>query len=86
MNALERAYSAQLDLLKRAGRVAEWHYQGLTLRLGADLRYTPDFDVFLPDGTLELIEIKGWMRDDARVKLRAAASAYPFVFKLVTRT
>lgn len=85
MNALERAYSAQLDLLVRAGRVAEWHFEALTLRIGADCTYRPDFLVILPDGSIEFHETKGWLRDDARVKLRAAASAFPFVFKLVTR-
>ena len=100
MNALERSYSQQLDVLVRLGRVAEWHYEAVTLRIGADCRLTPDFLVVLSDGTVEFHDTKGttyrhrkagrvgvpYIQEDARVKLRAAATAFPFTFKLVTHT
>ena len=61
--------------------------QAITLRLGFDCRYTPDFWVKCPDSAVICAyEVKGprfW--DDAKVKLKVAASMYPFfLFKLVT--
>ena len=84
MNKLEARYAQHLDLLQRAGQVAAWRFEVVTLKLAVDVRYTPDFLVILPGGELELHETKGFLRDDARVKLRVAARMFPwFVFRLV---
>ena len=49
-------------------------------------RYTPDFLVELPGGLLELHEVKGFWRDDARVKFKVAAELFPmFRFVAVKR-
>jgi len=37
------------------------------------------------DGLLEMHEVKGFMQDDANVKLKVAASLYPFVFKIIRK-
>lgn len=85
-NKLERDYAARLALRQSAGEVAEWGFQRLTLKLGHDTRYTPDFDyVDAKTRELVLVEVKGFMRDDARVKLYAAARAFPFRFVLATK-
>ena len=52
-------------------------FEEITLRLGDDCRYTPDFWVIAEDGVLEFHECKGHWRDDARVKIRCAAEKYP---------
>jgi hypothetical protein len=84
MNKTERRYSEHLDVLRLAGEVAAWRFEAVTLKLGVDVRYSPDFLVILPGGELELHETKGFMRDDARVKLRCAARLFPFfTFRLV---
>lgn len=60
--------------------------QSVTLKLANGCRYTPDFIV--PAGLLPMhaYEVKGFMRDDAGVKLKVAASLYPWIkFHLVTR-
>jgi hypothetical protein len=54
----------------------------VTFKLAADCRYTPDFMVFMCDGTIEFHETKGFMREDARVKLYTAAAQWPY-FKFV---
>jgi hypothetical protein len=36
------------------------------------------------DGVLEMHEVKGFWQDDARVKIKVAASIYPFRFVAVT--
>ena len=71
MNKTEREYGLVLEALKRRGEVLRYEYEGLTLRW-ADMRYTPDFVVFLPlSQPLKLIEVKGahiWDRDIVRFK------------------
>lgn len=82
MNKTEAAYAQRLDLLKRAGEVRDWRFESITLRLGDDTRYTPDFLVVRWEGPPELHEVKGHWRDDARVKFRVAAEMYP-MFRFV---
>jgi hypothetical protein len=48
-----------------------------TLRLGDDCRYTPDFWAMNQYGHITAYEVKGFWRDDARVKIKAAAAQYP---------
>lgn len=67
--------------------------QAVTLRLGNGVRYTPDFIVPVPrvpvDGKhveLAAYETKGFLREDANVKLKVAATLYPWIrFHLVTK-
>ena len=60
--------------------------QEITLSLGNGVRYTPDFSVTDAFECCDFYEVKGFMRDDAAVKLKVAASKYPeFTFFLVHR-
>lgn len=83
MNKLERRYSQHLDLRKMAGEVFRWDFQPEKLRLADRTYYDPDFRVILEDGTVEFHETKGFMRDDAVVKLKCAAEQHPYPFVLV---
>lgn len=85
MNKLEAAYAQHLDLLAQAGEVLWYRYEAIKLRLADATFLTVDFAVMLADGQLEMHECKGFMRDDAAVKLKVAANAYPFAFKLVRK-
>ena len=93
MNKLEADYATHLDLLTLAqyepeDAVAKWYYESFKLRLaGKRTWYTPDFMVIRNEGQVELHEVKGsFVRDDAAVKLKVAASTYPeFRFVLATR-
>jgi hypothetical protein len=63
--------------------------QSITLKLCNGVRFTPDFISVRADEaigfTLTAWETKGFMRDDAAVKLKVAAKEYPFItFILVT--
>ena len=84
MNKLESAYVEQLAIGQAAGRVLHFGFECITLRLADGVRYTPDFFVVRPGGKFEFHETKGFMRDDARIKLKVAAQIYPwFTFHLV---
>ena len=82
MNRTEKAYAAWLEAEKHAGRITAYWFEALKLKIaeGACF-YTPDFLVLRPDGTLELHEVKGApaiFADDAKVKVKACATQYPF--------
>jgi hypothetical protein len=81
MNKTEAAYAATLELRKAAGELLGYWYEAVTFKLAKDTRYTPDFLVQLADGTLEAHEVKGFWEDDARVKIKVAASMFPVLFR-----
>jgi hypothetical protein len=86
MNKTEAAYDAHLWRLHAAGEVL-WHkFEGVKLRLADKTFYTCDFAVLKSDCVLEMHECKGFMLEDANVKLKVAASMYPFRFVLVKKT
>lgn len=84
LNKTEAAFEAYL----RANTERTIHTQDITLTLGNGVRYTPDFSTWakLGDAFPAFFEVKGFMRDDAAVKLKVAAAMYPqFMFFLVHR-
>lgn len=85
MNRTEAAYAQLLDVRKAASEIAAWWFEGLTFKLAPDLRYTPDFLILFADGSLECHEVKGFMREDAAIKLKLAAQLFPFKFVLVRK-
>lgn len=82
-NKTESAYETYLELRRRAGEVLWYKFEGLKLRLADDTFYTPDYAVMLANGQLEMHEVKGFWRDDARAKIKIAAEMYPFRFLAV---
>lgn len=80
MNKTEERYALELERRRIAGDVAWWRFQGMTFKLADDTRYTPDFNVMRPGGEIEQHEVKGFWRDDALVKIKVAASLFPFTF------
>lgn len=83
MNKTEEQYSLILEAQKRNGGIQDYFFERMTLKLANDCRYTPDFLVINRDDELEFHEVKGGLiRDDAAVKLKVAASTFPFRFKL----
>lgn len=85
MNKTEAAYSATLELQKRAGDVLWYRFEGVKLRLADNTFLTVDFPVLRNDGLLEMHEVKGYFMDDAKVKIKVAAEMYPFKFFIVRK-
>lgn len=85
MNRTEQAYAAYLDVLKNVGEIAWYAYEPVKLRLARLTSYSPDFMVMLPDGELQFHEVKGFMREDAAVKLKISAEFFPFRFFLIRK-
>lgn len=85
MNKTEAAYADLLEARRAGGDVLWWSFESIALRLADKTFYHPDFLVMAADGGLEVHETKGFMRDDANVKLKVAAATFPFRFVLVRR-
>lgn len=60
--------------------------QNITFKLADDCRYTPDFWTLGVGGKLIAYEVKGFMREDAKIKIKVAARLFTWAeFVLVTR-
>jgi hypothetical protein len=90
MNKVEQAYSLLLQSRELNVDVASWRFEAVKLRLADMTWYTPDFDVLLVTGEIELIEVKAVTKagkllaeDDALVKFKVARETFPeFRFRM----
>lgn len=80
MNGWETEYGELLERRKQAGEVLWYGFGMIRLRIGKGCMYKPDYFVVLSSGVVECHEVKGFMREAARVRLRVAAERYPFRF------
>lgn len=78
MNKTEAEFARYLEAQKQAGEILSYQFESITLKLANDTRYTPDFVVINKDLTITLYEVKGFWRDDARVKYQVAAEKFPY--------
>ncbi|SRR5713101_2891228 len=81
---LEARYADQLIWRVSSGEVKQWWYEGIKFRLGATCFFCPDFLVEDQHNNLSIHEVKGFIREDALIKLKVAATLYPcFQFIMV---
>lgn len=85
MNNTEAEYGRHLEILKAAGDVLWYKFEGMKFRLADNTFYTPDFAVMLKDGSLQAHEVKGFWEDDAKVKIKVASDMYPIEFIAVKK-
>ena len=87
----ERLYAYELELQQQQGVITWWNYEPWTLVIveaaGKRCRYTPDFVALQCDGMIRCVEIKGFLREAARIRFLAARERYPFLrFTMIRRT
>jgi hypothetical protein len=85
MNKWEALWAAELEQMKRDGAIRWYGFEAAKLRLADKTHYTPDFMVLWAGGLVEFQEVKGFWRDDARVKIKVAAELFPYQFTAITR-
>lgn len=86
LNKLERAFWERLQEAERTGHFMEVYEHAMKLRVIGNRWYHPDFMSVGLMGQVDLWETKGFMREDAELKLIAAAERFPcFSWVLVTR-
>lgn len=83
----EKAFALYLEGKKLAGEIAEYWYEPCAFKLCLAQRctYTPDFMTIDRDGKLHLFEVKGFWRDDAKVKAKICAEKIPIPLTIVQR-
>jgi len=82
MNKWEKAHESELLILLQIREILGYHFEPFGLKLASKTYYHPDFLVVYPDH-FEIHEVKGFMRDDANVKIKVATKLFPwFQFKL----
>lgn len=85
-NKTEMAYADYLEDLRLAGVIRRYRFEGIKLKLARKAYYTPDFYVLMADRSVQAHEVKGHMREAARVRLLTAAEEWPeILFILVKR-
>lgn len=83
LNPTEKKYEAYLEELKQKGEVLWYKFEGITFKLAKGCTYTPDFNVMLASGEVQMHEVKGHWIGDARAKIKIAAAMFPFQFVAV---
>jgi hypothetical protein len=79
----EANYARYLNFLKSHGKIKAWRYEAVVFRFGKLYRgcttYTPDFEVTMPDGRVVFHEVKGWMDNKSKTKLRRMKKYHPTI-------
>lgn len=84
LNRTEQRYRDRLELMKRSGGIVDFKVQQITLKIADDCRYTCDFSVINNDYTITLVDVKGFEREDAVIKMKCAAQMFPeYRFEMV---
>ena len=80
-SAWEANYARYLNFLKEQGLIKDWLYECQTFVFHGVTRgvltYMPDFKVIDNDDSYVWHEVKGWMDDKSKAKLKRMAKFYP---------
>lgn len=75
----EAEYGFWLATLLGVDAIAWWSYECFKLRLADGAYFTPDFPVLTSHGDLVMREVKGHWREAARLRVKVAASQFPWL-------
>lgn len=78
----EAKYYTELKLRQRNGEVLFFLRQ-VPVHLPGTTKYVVDFLVFLADGSVEFVDVKGMETDMFKLKKRQVEALYPFEIKIV---
>ena len=81
----EMFYADLLEVRKASGKIKDWAFQPERFRLGKGAWYTPDFRVVNADNSVQFVEVKGYQREAALVRLKVAATLHPYKFTMIRR-
>ena len=84
MNKWEALYADRLRLRIATGEIVRFYFESVKFRLAEGCWYCPDFLVETRDDW-EIHEVKGYWRDDAKVKCKVMAESFPFPLIIVSK-
>ncbi len=71
MNGLERKFRDDYIMPRvRTGEILTWSFEMFTIKLAHNLHYTPDFRIKNAAGVVAFYETKGFLREDAWIKMK----------------
>lgn len=86
MNKAEEVYSNALLAQKQRGEIVDYRFESMKLRLADNTTITPDFVVLMPNGLIELHDIKGgFFPEHNRVKWKVGVEQYPWFTWVLVR-
>lgn len=78
----EAAYAQELRLRQKAGEVV-FYLRQVGMDLPGGVRHYIDFVVFLSDGTVEFVEVKGFDAPMGKMKRKMTEELYPISITIV---
>lgn len=84
-NKLEAAYAEHLEADRQAGKILRWWPKPMKFRLANKCWYNADFMVQALDGSLAIHETKGFLREDAHLKLKFLTKEFPFPVVMIQK-
>ena len=81
---IEARYYDQLKLRQMAGEVKFFLTQ-VPFALPGNVKYVADFAIFLSDGTVEFIDVKGRDTPLSKTKRKMVEDLYPVTIKIITK-
>lgn len=83
----EANYARYLEFLKKQGQILEWEHEPETFWFNGIKRgcmsYLPDFRVTENSGKIIYHEVKGWMDDRSKTKIKRMAKYHPNIILIV---
>lgn len=83
----EVLYARYLEFLLGSENIKKWEYEPKTFWFDNIKRgvrsYLPDFRITNNDGSIEYHEVKGWMTDKSKTKIKRMAKYYPNIVLVV---
>ncbi len=83
----EANYARYLQFLQESGEILKWEHEPETFWFHDIQRgtrsYLPDFRITFHTGSIEYHEVKGWMDDGSKTKIKRMAKYYPSVVLIV---
>jgi len=77
----EVVYAKMLEAKKVAGKIVDWAYEPQTFYFEGEKRgpvnYKPDYSVTENDGTVTWHEVKGWMDQRSKSKIKKFKKYFP---------
>jgi hypothetical protein len=81
---LEGRYYQQLKMRQSSGDVLFFLRQ-VPIHLAGGTKYVCDFEVFLSDGTVEFVDVKGFETELFKLKRKQVEASYPFEIKIIKK-
>ncbi len=81
----ESCYFEWLLSQKSKGEIKYFLMQ-VPFRLPGNIKYLVDFQIFMKDGTVRYVDVKGMMTDVSRNKIKQVVNLFPVDIEIVTKT